>query len=142
MFFITDSASFSAANGSPDAGENSNAAPSNPVSSLVPSTLIVSLLSGGSITGLSDPTSPFNGMLIYQRRMDRRPIIIEAQQLLGGGAISGTVYSKWGHTIFLGGAGSYDLRFVTGTMRVLTVTDTTLAPTSLFPPAQDVFLLE
>ena len=40
------------------------------------------------------------------------------------------------------GAGTYDLRFVTGTMRLLTVTDTTIAPTTLFPPAKDVLLLE
>lgn len=142
LFYITDSATFSASTGLPDAGEDSDAAPSNPVSSLVPSVLIVSLLSGGRISGLNDPGSPFNGMLIYQRRMDRRPIVIEAQQLIGSGDILGTIYAKWGHTIFIGGAGSYDLRFVTGTMRVLTVTDTTIAPTTLFPPAQDVFLLE
>ena len=106
------------------------------------SVLMAPLLSGAHITGLNDPSSPFNGMLIFQRRLDRRPIIMEAQQLLGNGDISGTVYSKWGHTIFIGGNGSYDLRFVTGTMRVLTVTDTTIAPTTLFPPTKDVLLVE
>lgn len=142
MFYVTDSAAFSAASGSPDAGESSDTAPANPVSSLTPSVMILSLLSGAQITGLDAPNSPFNGMLIYQRRMDRRPIIVEAQQLLGGGDISGTIYAKWAHTIFVGGAGSYDLRFVTGTMRLLTVADTTIAPANLFPPAEDVFLLE
>src|SRR5262249_4886653 len=64
MFYITDAATFSASTGQPDAGESSSAAPSNPVTSLVPSVLIVSLLSGANITGLDAPSSPFNGMLI------------------------------------------------------------------------------
>jgi hypothetical protein len=69
-------------------------------------------------------------------------LVVEAQHLIGGGDISGAIYAKWGHTVFVGGAGTYDLRFVTGTMRVLTVTDTTIAPTNLLPPANDVLLLE
>jgi len=142
LFYITDSAAYSASTGSPDATEDSDTAPANPVTSLVPSALIAPLLSTASISGLSAPGSPFDGMLVYQRRMDRRPIVLEAQQLIGSGHISGTLYSKWGHIIFLGGNGSYDLRFVCGSLRVLTVTDTTIAPTNLFPAAQDVFLLE
>ncbi len=142
LFYITDSAGFDASTGQPDVGEDSSAAQSNPVTSLVPSTLILSLLPSARISGLNDAGSPFNGMLIYQRRLDRRPIVVEAQQLVGSGDISGTIYAKWAHTIFIGGAGSYDLRFVTGTMRVLTITDTTIAPSTLLPPAQDVFLLE
>jgi Flp pilus assembly protein TadG len=142
LFYITDQANFDASTGLPDAGDDSNAAPSNPVTSLAPSTMILSLLSGAHITGLNAPGSPFNGMLIYQRRLDRRPIIVEAQKLVGSGDISGTIYGKWAHTVFIGGAGSYNLRFVTGTMRVLTITDTTIAPTTLFPPAKDVLLLE
>jgi hypothetical protein len=142
LFYVTDSTSYSASTGAPDASENSSSAPANPVTSLVPSTLIVPLLATANISGLSAPGSPFNGMLVYQRRMDRRPIVIEAQQLIGSGQISGTIYSKWGHVIFIAGNGSYNLRFICGTLRVLTVTDTTIAPTSLLPAAQDVFLLE
>ena len=108
----------------------------------MPSTLITPLIAGGRMTGLNDPGSPFHGMLIYQQRLDRRPIVIEAQQLVGSGDISGTIYAKWGHTIFVGAAGAYDLRFVTGTMRVVTVADSTLAPSNLLPAASDVFLLE
>lgn len=142
MFYITDSAGYSAATGAPDSGDSATAVPANPVTSLLPSTLIVSLLAGGQITGLNSPGSPLDGMLIYQRRLDRRPIIIEAQHLLGGGDISGTIYAKWAHVIFVGGAATYDLRFVAGTMRVVTAFDTTLAPSELFPPAEDVYLLE
>jgi hypothetical protein len=81
-------------------------------------------------------------MLVFQRRLDRRPIMIAATKLVGGGDISGTIYSKWGHVVFLGGSGTYDLRIVCGTLRVVTAFTTTLAPTNLLPAAQDVLLVE
>ncbi|QDT50551.1 hypothetical protein Pan258_46300 [Symmachiella dynata] len=142
LFYITESSGYNVANGAPDAAEDPDTVPDNPLLGLMPSTLITPLIAGGRMTGLNDPGSPFHGMLIYQQRLDRRPIVIEAQQLVGSGDISGTIYAKWGHTIFVGAAGSYDLRFVTGTMRVVTVADSTLAPSSLLPAASDVFLLE
>lgn len=142
LFYVTDSSSYSAASGQPDAADDSTVAPANPVTSLIPSVVIATLMSGGRITGLDDPASPFHGLLIYQRPLDRRLIVLEVQQLLGGGDVSGSIYAKWAHTVFVGGAGTYDLRFVTGTMRVITAFDTTLAPGKLFPPAQDVLLLE
>jgi hypothetical protein len=142
LFYITDSAGYSAATGVPDANEDSEAAPANSLDSLLPSVVIATLLPTASMSGLNSPGSTLDGMLIYQRRLDRRPIVIEAQQLVGSGQISGTIYSKWGHVIFVAGAGSYDLRFVCGTMRVLTVFETVFAPTDLLPPARDVFLLE
>jgi Flp pilus assembly protein TadG len=142
LFYITDSASYDASTGMPDAGDNSDTSPGNPLLSSKPSAFIAPLLPGSHIAGLSDPSSPFNGMLLYQRRLDRRPIVIAATKLVGGGDISGTIYSKWGHVIFLGGAGSYDLRLVSGTLRVLTVFNTTIAPSRLLPAAQDVLLAE
>jgi hypothetical protein len=142
MFYVTDSALFSAATGAPDAGEDSSSPPSNPLSLALPSVLLAPLLNGSSISGLDAPSSPFDGLLIYQRRNDRRPIVIAASHLVGGGNAQGTIYAKWGHVAFVGGAGSYDLRFVCGTMRVLTAFDATLAPCELLPAAQDVFLVE
>jgi Flp pilus assembly protein TadG len=142
MFYVTDSAGFSAATGAPDATESSATAPGNVLSSTLPSILLAPLLPGSQISGISSAASPFNGMLIYQRRNDRRPIILAATHLVGGGQASGTIYSKWGHVSFVGGSGSYDLRFVCGTMRVITAFNTTLAPTTLLPAAQDVFLVE
>jgi Flp pilus assembly protein TadG len=142
LFYITDSSAFSAQTGAPDASESSNDAPSNAATSADPSVVLVPALPASNISGLNDANSPFNGMLIYQRRLDRRPIVLGATQLIGGGNISGTVYSKWGHIIFQGGLGSYDLRFVTGTMRVVTMFDSTIAPTNPLPAAQDVLLVE
>lgn len=142
LFYITDSLGFDPIDGSPDSNEAADEPPLNPLLSSLPSTLIAPLLSGAHISGLNDPASPFDGMLVYQRRLDRRPIVIEAQQLVGSGDISGTIYSKWGHVLFVGGNGSYNLRFAAGTFRAVTVTTTTLAPLELFPPARDVLLLE
>ncbi|BBO33077.1 TadE/TadG family type IV pilus assembly protein [Lacipirellula parvula] len=142
MFYITESPTYNAATGSPDASDSQTATPANLLGSVVPSVLLAPLLPGSTIAGLKSASSPFDGMLIYQRRIDRRPIILSGLKLLGGGAISGSIYAKWGHVIFLSGLGTYDLRFVCGTMRVLTVGETTLAPTKKLPAAQDVFLVE
>lgn len=142
LFYITNNAGFSIANGSPDASDVSDTSPPNQLPTTLFSAVVIPLLPTARISGLDDPASPFNGMLIYQRRLDRRPILLEAQQLLGGGRLSGTIYSKWGHVLFVGGLGTYDLRFVCGTLRVVTVFDTTLSPTQPLPPARDVMLLE
>jgi hypothetical protein len=142
LFYITQADHFDITTGLPDADQPADAVPPHTVGTLVPSVFVAPLLPGGRISGLEDPGSPFHDMLIYQQRQDRRPIIIEAQHLLGGGSLSGTIYSKWGHTLFLAGAGSYDLRFVTGTLRIVTVTDTTIAPQRLLPAARDVLLVE
>ncbi|WP_197531685.1 pilus assembly protein TadG-related protein [Posidoniimonas corsicana] len=142
MFYITDSASYDATTGMPDAGVDASTAPPASVGTVVPSVVLAPLLAGAAYTGLQDPTSPYDGVLVYQARSDRRPIVIDAQHLLGGGALSGTVYAKWGHTILLTGAGSCGLRMVSGTMRIVTVTDATINPVDLLPAAQDVYLLE
>lgn len=142
MFYITDSATYNAATGAPDVSDKHNTAPANLLGSVVPSVLLAPLLPGSSISGLKSAGSPFDGMLIYQRRIDRRPIILSGLKLLGGGALSGTIYAKWGHIIFLGGLGTYDLKFVCGTMRVITVGDTILAPIKKFAAARDVYLIQ
>jgi hypothetical protein len=80
-------------------------------------------------------------MTIYQRRQDRRPIIILNDDLLGTGSFAGRVYSKWGHVI-LAGKGTYDVSIVAGTLRLLAVLNMSLAPSNLLPPAEDVFLVE
>src|SRR5690606_15384304 len=97
MFYITSSPNFNVATGAPDTTLSATAVPPHSVGTLIPSVLIAPLLPGGNITGLQDVESPFHGMLLYQQRQDRRPIVIEAQQLLGGGSLSGTIYTKWGH---------------------------------------------
>lgn len=140
LFYLTNSATYSAATGMPDAADGESTPPAPAVLTLLPSAVINLLLPGNSISGLNDPASPFHGLLIYQRRADRRPIAI-VTGLLGGDSISGRVYAKWGHVI-LAANGTIDGSFVAGTMRIVTVLNTTIAPQSLLPPAEDVFLLE
>ena len=107
----------------------------------MPSVVINTALLGSSFSPLADPSSPFNGLLVYQRRQDLRPIVIANQNLLLGGNISGTIYAKWGHVIFAGNS-TYNVKIVAGTVRLLAVLDMTLSPSALLPPAQDVFLVE
>ena len=126
---------FDGVSGAPDAGDAETTPAGAGATSLVPSVLIqASLLGSGISAAWTIPDSPFNGMVIYQRRHDRRPIVIAHQNLVGSGEFSGAVYAKWGHVVFVGN-GAYDARFVCGTMRVLTLFDSTLAPSQLFPPA-------
>ncbi len=141
MFYITNSATYDASSGAPDValGQSTPAAPG--VTTLVPSVVLQSLLPGSVLSGLQDAGSPFNGMVIYQARHDRRPVIVAHSGLLGAASFSGTVYAKYGHVI-LAGNGTYNARFVAGTMRVITIADTMINPAQLLPPAQDVFLVE
>ena len=141
MFYVTNSTSYDAANGSPDSGDGENTPASHAAQTLIPSVVINTALVGSSFSPLADPTSPFKGLLVYQRRQDNRPIVIANQGFVSGGTISGTIYAKWGHVIFAGNS-NYDLRIVSGTARLMAVLDMTLAPSALLPLAQDVFLVE
>jgi hypothetical protein len=142
MFYITDSNGYSATSGAPDNTDGETTAPSSGITgSVVPAAVVNVGLLGSKFTGLNSPGSPFHGMLIYQRRHDRRPLVIVQENLLGAGAIRGTIYSKWGHTI-LAGKGDLDLRFVTGTMRIVALLDLDIRPTSYLPAAEDVYLVE
>ncbi len=141
LFYITNSAAYDVTTGAPDNGDgDARPAQSAPVG-VTPSVIINAALPGSSYSPLVSSTSPFNGMLVYQRRDDPRPIVIAQLGALGPGSIAGTIYAKWGHVLFTGD-GTYDLRIVSGTARLATVMGMTLAPSAPLPPAQDVFLVE
>jgi Putative Flp pilus-assembly TadE/G-like len=139
MFYITNTTNYSPASGAPDSGDG-NAVPPAGAPNLIPSVVIASLL-GSNYSGLNDPSSPFNGMLIYQRRIDRRPIVLADETLILGGNLGGTVYAKYGQAIFAA-AGTFNLRFATGSMLCLNVLQCTLNPTQFMPPAMDVYLVQ
>lgn len=92
--------------------------------------------------GLNAPGSSYDGMLIYQSRQDRRPIVLVQEGLLSPGAFRGTVYSKWGHLILVGANADLDARFVVGTMRIVTVLNMKISPSIPLPPAYDIYLME
>jgi hypothetical protein len=141
LFYITDSAAYAPASGAPDGGDGETVPPSPGVLTILPSTVINVLLPTSTFRGLDDPSSPFHGMLIYQRRRDRRPVALVNNLLLGGAQIDGVIYAKWGHVILVG-SGFRETRVVAGTLRLLSVTPSLIAPTELLPPAVDVFLVE
>lgn len=142
MFYITDNSSYNPAGGTfPDSADGETDPPHQDLGNLLPSALINIGLLGSSFKPLNDPASPYHDMLIFQRRHDRRPIVLVQEALLGNGQYSGTTYSKWGH-VLLAGLGDYDARFVCGTMRMLAILDLDINPSTLLPPAEDVFLVE
>jgi hypothetical protein len=67
------------------------------------------------VLGLVIDGSPFHGMLIYQRRTDRRIIVIARDQLPGNSSFSGKIYGKWGRLV-IAGMGTFNSRFVVGSM--------------------------
>ncbi len=141
MFYITNNTGYSPSGTPTDASDGETAPPPLNVTSLLPSVLINTAVFPVNLSGLNSPGSPFDGMLLYQRRYDRRPMVLLNEKILLGGDIAGTIYSKWGHVTFIG-AGTYDLRFVAGTVRLVTVIQLTIDPSELLPAAQDVFLVE
>jgi hypothetical protein len=141
MFYISDSASYSATTGMPDALDATNSPPNIDVATLLPAAIVNMGLVGSSYSGITDAQSPFKGMLLYQRRHDRRPIVLVQENLLGPGVVKGTIYSKWGHVI-LAGKGPCEARFVAGTMRIVALLDMQIRPEELLTPGQDVYLVE
>jgi Flp pilus assembly protein TadG len=139
-FYITNSTTYTPLTGAPDASDGNAVAPAPTLTSSIPSVVIASLL-GSSYSGLNSPASPFNGLLIYQRRLDRRPIVLVDQQLLLAGSLQGTVYGKYSQIVFAAN-GTFDLRLVAGSIRFANLLQTVIAPTQLLPPAQDVYLVE
>lgn len=142
MFYITDSASYNPSSGSPDSND-ANVDPHDPGAlSVLPSVVINAAVLNSSYTGLNDPSSPFHGMLIYQRRHDRRPIVILKQDLLlSDSTFEGTIYSKWGHVI-LSGQGQFNTAIAAGSVRILTVTQTSISPSRKLPAARNITLVE
>ncbi len=141
MFYLTNSASYSVASGLPDQldGETPPASPGG--LTLLPSAIIDAGLLDSRFSPLDSPGSPFDGLLIYQRRQDRRPILIVQQALLGNSQFAGNIYAKWSHVI-LAANGTYRSAIVAGSLRVATVLDSTIEPIELLPPAYDVYLVE
>jgi Flp pilus assembly protein TadG len=139
-FYITNATDYAATTGAPDSGDGNTVPPGGSLGTLLPSVVITSLL-GSTYTPISDSGSPFNGILIYQRRVDRRPIVLADETIVLGGTLSGTVYAKYAQVVFAVN-GTYDLKFVVGSMAFANVLQCTLNPSQLLPAAQDVFLVE
>ncbi len=141
MFYITDSGDYSPMTGTPDASDGSTTPSATVVGTDVISAVINIGLLGSELSPIDTPGSPYAGMLIFQRRGDRRIMVISRDALLSDSLFSGTVYAKWGDVVFAG-MGTVQARFVVGSLRVANVLECTIAPTSLLPSAKDVFLVQ
>jgi Flp pilus assembly protein TadG len=140
MFYITNTTNYTPLTGAPDASDGNTVAPPPTAMTQIPSVVIASLL-GSSYQGLNDPASPFNGLLIYQRRVDRSPIVLADQQMLLAGTLQGQVYGKYAQIVFAAN-GTFDMSLVAGSIRFANILQTTLAPSQPLPPAKDVYLVE
>lgn len=141
MFYITNTATYTPASGLPDANDGSYVPSATNLGTVLPSAVINAGLLGSRLTPIATPGSPYAGMLLFQRRADRRILVIARDTLLSNGSFSGTIYAKWGDAIFAG-MGTVDARFVVGSLRIVNVLECTIAPTSLLPPARDVYLVQ
>ena len=140
MFYITPSANYDAANGTPDAGVSVSTPGPLPVTGSLISVLVNASLLGSQLSPMNSG-SPYDGILIFQNRNDRRIMVITGDLLSPPGSLAGTIYAKWGHLIFAA-MGTFDARFVVGSMRFANVLGTTIQPSSLLPAAKDVYLVQ
>jgi hypothetical protein len=141
LFYITNSSNYDPVSGFPDAADGEQSPPAPNLSQITPSVILSSALPGTSFSPISAPGSPFDGMLIYQRRADFRPMVVVYQGLLGNPRFDGTIYAKWGHLTFVGD-GTHDMRVVAGSARFVPLLGLRLIPDKLLPPAFDVYLVE
>lgn len=139
LFYITNSTSFNATSGAPDNADG-DTRPATASVTEVPSVVINAALPGSSFSPLATASSPFAGMLFYQRRQDYRPIVIYSG-LPTSTVFQGIVYAKWAQFLF-GGSGTLNLSVASGTARFVMIGGVTVTPTNPLPPAQDVFLVE
>ena len=141
LFYVTDSAGYTPASGMPDAADGETVPPELGGAPVVPSVVVNSLLFLSRFRGLNDPSSPYDGMLLFQRRTDRRPVVLVSNWYFSNPAFDGTVYAKWGHVCLLGQA-NRNVRVAAGTLRLLAYGASVMAPNELFPAAEDVALGE
>jgi hypothetical protein len=106
MLYNTGS-DYNVSTGLPDSGDGTSLppAPGNPTFGGVEITGNAAL----NLTPYSNSSSPFDGMVLYQRRLNPMPL-----KLAGNGSsdvLSGTVYAKWA-PLDLSGNGTFNSQFV------------------------------
>lgn len=110
MFYNTGS-DFNVSTGLPDSNDQSASPPATGNANFGGIDITTSV----TLTPFSNSTSPFNGMLFYQRRLNTQPIKISGNA--GAGVLSGTIYAKWSN-LSITGQGTYNAQFITGSMTV------------------------
>jgi hypothetical protein len=141
MFYLTNTTTYSPLTGLPDASDGETAPPAPGVGNLTPSAVINLSVAGSELWGRSYAGSSLGWITVFQRRADRRPIVILTTDTYDGDDLRGVVYAKWGHVV-LTGQGLTLGRFAAGTMRILTTGTFSITPATWLPPAEDVYLVE
>lgn len=124
--------------GLPDSGDGS----SSPPAAGNPSFGGVSLSGNGTIlfTPYSNPSSPFDGIGFYQRRLNTQDVDITGNGSVG--PFKGTIYAKWA-TMNLTGNGSFAAQFVVASLRLTGNGSITVDATGQnLGKADQVFLVE
>jgi hypothetical protein len=123
-----------------NANTTSNASPPGAPTSTTSLTSIS--INGGTVnlSPVSDSSSPFNGMLIYQARLNTSGLSV------GGSSnsvnLTGTAYARWA-SFALAGQGQYNAQFIVGSMSVSGNAAVTInASGKNFGKANLVFLVE
>jgi putative Flp pilus-assembly TadE/G-like protein len=92
-----------------------------------------------SLSGLVNPSSPFNGMLFFQRRWNTNGINIQ-----GSGSTTslvGTLYAKWAQ-FKLSGSANYQAQFIAGSLAISGQANITLVYPPDRPKLSRIFLVE
>src|SRR5690606_30730513 len=71
----------------------------------------VTINAGLKFSGYNDTTSPFNGLMFYQRRWNTQAFNIQGNSASGN--LAGAIYAKWA-SMKVAGLGTYDAQFVVG----------------------------
>lgn len=138
MFYVTDNATYAPASGLPDADNTVEDAPTASWTTL-PGTQIT-LSANSRLKGLNDPASPYDGMVIFQRRSDRRWVRLEYQGAVNG-QLRGTIYTPAAKTSVYTDRDVH-CQFAVATLRLYNYNGLDVYPPKPFPPARDVFLVE
>ncbi len=116
MIYLTGS-DFNVNTGLPDSGDLSNSPPAG--GSATFGSFRLEGTSRIDLTPLSDPSSPFDGIGFYQRRLNTQPF-----RLTGNSSISpfrGTIYAKWAQIQLQGNSNysaNYTAQLVVGSVRI------------------------
>jgi Flp pilus assembly protein TadG len=111
MFYFTSNG-FNAASGLPDSNDGSTVPTGGGAGG---GTLVMSGNPTVTFTPISDASSPFYGVLFYQRRLNTA-----SPTLTGNGSsvnVSGTIYAKWAQ-FQLAGIGTYNAQFIVGSLQL------------------------
>jgi Flp pilus assembly protein TadG len=135
MFYLTGS-DYDVHTGYPDVTDYEAKPPASGNASFGSATINAGL----HFTAYDDPSSPFHGMLFYQRRLNTREFSIQGNSAAGD--LKGTIYAKWA-SLKISGQGTYNAQFVTGSLTTSgNGTVTILDGGGLIGRSNQVFLVE